>query len=80
MTLGHFDELLRQSEQQPLVFSLPLHTFVVGQPYRLAGLRTILEHIVNHPQAERIWLTRPREIYEHVSQLPDGTVPGSAPS
>ena len=77
MTLGHFDELLRQSAKQPLVFSLPLHTFVVGQPYRLAGLRAILEHIVNHPESERIWLTRPRDIYAHVSQLPEGTVPGS---
>ncbi len=80
MTLGHFEELLRQSEHQPLVFSLPLHTFVVGQPYRLAGLRTILEHIVHHPESAQIWLTRPRDIYEHVSSLPEGTVPGSAPA
>jgi len=77
MTLAHFDELLRQSRKQPLVFSLPLHTFVVGQPFRLAGLRTILEHIVHHPESERIWLTRPSEIYEHISCLPEGTVPGS---
>ena len=77
MALGHFDEMLRQCHKQPLVFSLPLHTFVVGQPYRLAGLRTILEHIVHHPESERIWLTRPGEIYDHISGLPQGTVPGS---
>lgn len=79
MALGHFEEMLRQSRNQPLVFSLALHTFVVGQPYRLAGLRTILEHIVDHPESEQIWLTRPGEIYDHISRLPQGTVPGSVP-
>lgn len=76
MSIGHFDELLRQSEQQPLVFSLPLHTFVMGQPHRLAGLRKILSHIVNHPQIDKIWLTRPREIYDHIVSLPKGILPG----
>jgi peptidoglycan/xylan/chitin deacetylase (PgdA/CDA1 family) len=76
MTIGHFDEMLRQSKDQPLVFSLALHSFVVGQPYRLAGLRNILTHIVEHPDAEKIWLTRPGEIFDHVSSLPPGTVPG----
>ena len=42
MVTAHFDEQMRQSQNQPLVFSLALHTFVVGQPYRLAGLRDIL--------------------------------------
>ena len=76
MTIGHFEEQLRQSRNQPLVFSLALHTFVVGQPYRLAGLRDILSHIVNHPEADRIWFTRPREIAGHIEKLPSGTVPG----
>ena len=76
MTIGHFEEQLRQSRNQPLVFSLALHTFVVGQPYRLAGLRDILSHIVNHPEADRIWFTRPRDIAGHIEKLPSGTVPG----
>ena len=77
MVTVHFDEQMRQSAKQPLVFSLALHTFVVGQPYRLAGLRDILSHIVNHPDADRIWFTRPRDIHAHVSALPAGVVPGS---
>ena len=77
MVTAHFDEQMRQSANQPLVFSLALHTFVVGQPYRLAGLRDILTHIVNHPDADRIWFTRPRDIFDHVASLPAGTVPGS---
>jgi len=76
MVTGHFEEQLRQSRNQPLVFSLALHTFVVGQPYRLAGLRDILSHIVNHAEAGRVWFTRPREIADHIASLPRGTVPG----
>ena len=77
MVIAHFDEQMRQSQNQPLVFSLALHTFVVGQPYRLAGLRDILTQSVNHPDADRIWFTRPRDIFDHVSALPAGMVPGS---
>jgi peptidoglycan/xylan/chitin deacetylase (PgdA/CDA1 family) len=76
MAIAHFEELLRQSQNQPLIFSLPLHTFVTGQPWRLAALRDILTHIANHPERDRIWLTRPGEIFDHISALPAGTVPG----
>ena len=75
MVTAHFDEQLRQSNRQPLVFSLALHTFVSGQPYRLAGLRDILLHILNHPNADRVWFTRPGAIYDHVVSLPEGVVP-----
>ena len=43
---------------------------------RLAGLRDILTHIKNHPDADRIWFTRPGDIYDHIAALPKGTVPG----
>ena len=76
MVCGHFDEQMRQSVKQPLVFSLAMHSFVVGQPYRLAGLTDSLAHITSHPDADRIWFTRPRDIYDHVAALPKGTVPG----
>ena len=77
MVTSHFDEQIRQSAKQPLVFSLALHTFVAGQPYRLAGLRAILSHIVNHPAAGQVWFTRPGAIYDHIASLPKGIVPGS---
>lgn len=76
MVIAHFEEQLRLSRQQPLVFSLALHTFVAGQPYRLAGLRDILTRMVKHPEADRVWFTRPGAIYDHVAALPPGTVPG----
>ncbi len=75
MVTAHFDEQLRQSSKQPLVFSLALHTFVSGQPYRLAGLRDILSHIVNHPDADQVWFTRPGAIYDHIVSLPERVVP-----
>ena len=77
MVTSHFDEQVRQCAKQPLIFSLAMHTFVVGQPYRLAGLRDILTHITNHAEADKIWYCRPRDIFEHASGLPAGTVPGS---
>lgn len=70
-----FDELLEQSQRQPLVFPLSLHTFIVGQPGRLRLLRKALEHIASH--RDQVWFTRPGEIARHVAGLPAGTVPGS---
>jgi hypothetical protein len=33
----------------------------------------VIEHIVK--QRERVWLTRPGDIYRHIEALPAGTVP-----
>jgi len=76
MAIDQFEEMLALSEAQPLVCGISLHTFVVGQPYRLRMLRRLLRHIVEHPQAERIWFTRPADIADHIDSLPPGTVPG----
>jgi hypothetical protein len=55
--------------------SLVLHSFILGHPHRLRRFRKVIEHIVK--ERERIWLTRPGDIYRHVETLPAGTVPGS---
>ncbi len=75
MLVECFDEMLRQSEHQPLVCPISLHPFVVGRPYRLGPLRRAFEHIAKH--RSRIWLTRPGEICTHIESLPAGVVPGS---
>src|SRR2546427_173782 len=75
MIVDQFDELLAQSARQPLVCPISLHPFVIGRPYRLRRLRRALQHILAY--RERIWLTRPRDIYAHVASLPAGVVPGS---
>lgn len=75
MIIDQFDEMLEQSEKQPLVCGIALHTMVVGQPYRLRALRRALKHIVEHPQRDRVWFTRPGAIYDHIAGLPEGLVP-----
>lgn len=77
MIVDQFEEMLAQSERQPLVFGLALHTMVVGQPYRLRSLRRALQYIVNHPARERVWFTRPGAIYDHCASLAPGIMPGS---
>jgi len=77
MIVHQFDEMLRQSERQPLVCGIALHTMVVGQPYRLHVLREALRHIVNHPDRHKVWLARPGEIADYIKSLPAGVVPGS---
>lgn len=75
MIIDQFDEMLAQSEKQPLVCPISLHPFVVGRPYRIRALRRAFEHIAAN--RDRIWLTRPRDICAHIESLPPGIVPGS---
>jgi allantoinase len=77
MVVDQFEEMLRQSERQPLVCPIALHTMVVGQPYRLRALREALRHIAEHPERNKVWLARPGEIADHIKSLPPGVVPGS---
>ena len=39
MITDQFDEMLEQSRKYPLVFSIALHPFIIGQPFRLRALR-----------------------------------------
>ena len=64
MIVDNFDEMLRQSKEQPLVMGIALHPYLVGQPYRLRHLRRALQHIL---KAKRAWLTTPGKILEAVA-------------
>lgn len=70
MLVDQFDEMLRRSEDTPLVFGISLHTFIVGQPFRIVHLRRALNHMLL--QRDRIWVTPPREIARYYRTLPDG--------
>ena len=72
MIVDNFDEMLEQSERQPLVCPISLHSFIVGQPYRIRELRRALQHVARHKK--RIWLTHPDKIAAHVAGLPEGVV------
>ncbi len=75
MITDQFDEMLQQSRKYPLVCSIVLHPFVVGQPFRLRALRRALTHVLQ--QRDRVWLARPGEVARYVASLPLGIVPGS---
>jgi allantoinase len=75
--VNHFDEMLEQSAERPLVCTISLHPFVVGQPFRLRVLRKALQHCVEHPRRDQVWWTRPGDIAKYCQGLPAGIMPGS---
>jgi allantoinase len=74
MIIDQFDELLEQSNRYPLVCSIVLHPFVIGQPHRLRAFRRALRHVMS--QRDRLWVARPGELARYVETLPAGVVPG----
>lgn len=66
MIIDQFDEMLLQSRKYPLVFTLVLHPFVIGIPFRLRALRRALAHIMEHRQ--EIWVTTPGRVAEHFAR------------
>jgi peptidoglycan/xylan/chitin deacetylase (PgdA/CDA1 family) len=74
--IDQFDEMLAESERRPLVMSVVMHSFILGQPHRLRQFRRVIEHIC--ARRDRVWLTRPGDILRHIESLPAGTVPGSS--
>ena len=68
MLVDNFDEMLSKSEDTPLVFAISIHTFILGQPFRLARLRRALQHML--AQREGVWIALPQQIYSHYVSLP----------
>jgi allantoinase len=71
--IGNFDEMLEQSQRQPLVMGIALHSHILGQPYQLREFRRAMRRIVSF--SKRIWLTHPGEICRYIEGLPEGVVP-----
>lgn len=61
MIVDEFDELLEAAEEQPLVMSIVVHSFISGVPFRLKQLSRALTHVAARP--ESVWFTQPRDIY-----------------
>lgn len=66
MVTDQFDEMLRQSQQQSLVFGVSIHSFLVGQPFRLPHFRRALEHI--RDAADKVWFATTGQIAQHFAQ------------
>ncbi|KJS11040.1 MAG: polysaccharide deacetylase [Hoeflea sp. BRH_c9] len=67
MMIDQFDEMLLQSKKYPLVFSIVLHPFVIGMPFRLRALRRALAHITQH--RDELWLTTPGQVADHYARV-----------
>jgi allantoinase len=65
MIVDQFDELLEQSEQQPLAMGIALHAMIVGQPFRLRHLRRALQYIAD--RRDVCWITTAGAIAHHFS-------------
>lgn len=76
MVVDTVDEMLEQSEHQPLVCGIVVHTFIVGHPYRLRRFRTALERIA--AVRDRLWITTPGEIADFYAREVAGA-PAGAP-
>jgi peptidoglycan/xylan/chitin deacetylase (PgdA/CDA1 family) len=61
MIVDEFDELLAAAEEQPLVMSIVVHSFISGVPFRLRRLSRALDHVRRH--ADRVWFTQPGAIF-----------------
>lgn len=57
MVVDQFEEMLQQSQRQPLVMGVALHPYIVGQPHRLLHLRRALRHIAASAPAHAWWTT-----------------------
>lgn len=57
-----FDRLYAEGEHSGTVMCIPLHPYLVGQPYRMAAFEEALSYITGH---EGVWLATGREIAQH---------------
>ncbi len=62
MIVDEFDELLAASQEQPLVMSIVLHSFISGVPFRLRQVGRALQHLAG--RRDEVWFTQPRDIYD----------------
>lgn len=67
ISIASFDEMLGQSKGQPLVLGITIHTFIVGQPFRIRQFRRVLEHM--KANSADVWFTTAGAVAEHYAGL-----------
>ncbi len=60
-----FDRLYAEGEKSGTVMCIPLHSFLIGQPYRLAAFEDALKYITSH---DKVWLATGREIAQYFNE------------
>jgi hypothetical protein len=71
MLIDQFDEMLRQSAKEPLVFNLSLHPYLVGHAFRLIHLRRAVAHIA--ARRDEVWMARAGDIAGHAMTVRPGS-------
>lgn len=67
MALDQIAEMLEQSAHQPLACGITIHTFIVGQPYRLRRFRRVVERLAD--LRDEVWVTTAGDIAEHYAGI-----------
>jgi allantoinase len=67
MIVDQFDEMLLQSQSQPLVMGIALHSHISGQPFRLRHLRRALKHCADSTHGH--WMTHASAIADHFEKV-----------
>jgi len=57
-----FDRLYEEGAVSGTVMCIPLHPYLIGQPYRIAAFEEALAYITGH---DKVWLATGREIAQH---------------
>ena len=57
-----FDRLYAEGEESGTVMCIPLHPYLIGQPYRIKAFEEALPYITGH---DKVWLATGREIAQH---------------
>jgi allantoinase len=67
MMIDQFDEMLHQSRKWPLVYTIVIHPFIIGQPFRLKALRRAFEHI--NKSRDSVWVATPGRVAAHYAKV-----------
>ena len=63
MIIANYEEMVRQSRRQALVYGISLHAFIVGQPFRIQALRRAFAHITK--VQDTTWFATTGAIADH---------------
>ena len=66
MAIDNIAEMLEQSEKQSLACGVTIHTFIVGQPFRIRQFRRVLDFLNEH--SSQIWFATAGEIADHYAK------------
>lgn len=74
--IDSFDELLGEADVHPRMMSVGMHARILGQPGRIRGLRTFMDHVRSR---DDVWICRRADLAAHWKTVAPAPVRGGAP-